>query len=75
MDDKSILVSTEIENHAVIGDEIDRRAELRLHIRRSDPDRRRNARLPVPDRGFRLRVLLPELTQRAARDNLHEEIK
>src|SRR5712691_3214937 len=71
VNDQPILVTAEIEDTAVVPDEIDCRTELTFDIVRASPARLRDHRVPRPRRTFRLRVPLPELLERSAGDHLH----
>jgi hypothetical protein len=71
--DQPILVAAEVEDHAVVADEIDSRAELPLDIVRIAPPTFARQREPSADRPLGLRVALPELLQCSAGDHLHEE--
>jgi hypothetical protein len=71
MRDQPILVAAEIEDHAVVADEINGRAELALDVRWTGPAGLRHHRKPSARRSLGGRVSLPELLQRPARDHLH----
>jgi len=69
--DQPILIPAEIKDDAVVGNEIDGRAELSLHIDRATPLRLSRRSEPKTDRPFGLRVTLPKLFQRPTSDHLH----
>jgi hypothetical protein len=69
--DQPILVPAEIKDDAIIGNEIDGRAELSLHIDGATPFPPSRCSEPKTDRSFRLRVTLPKLFQRPTSDHLH----
>jgi hypothetical protein len=69
--DQPILVPAEIKDDPVVGNEIDGRAELSLHIDRATPLRPLRCSEPKSDRPFGLRVTLPKLFQRPTSDHLH----
>src|SRR5882724_10833170 len=71
MNNQPILVAAEIENNAVVTDEIDSRTERALDIARTSPARLCDHRIPCARRTFRLLVPLPELLERSAGDHLH----
>jgi len=71
MDDQPIFVAAEVEDHAVVADEIDGRAELPLDIVRTAPARLARQREPRADRPLGLRMALPEFLQGSAGDHLH----
>ena len=72
--DEPVLVAAQIENQAIIGDEIDSRAELPLDVVRSVPARLTDNCEPDTDRSLSSRVAPPELLQSPTRDHLHDGI-
>jgi hypothetical protein len=71
MDDQTVLVAAEVEDHAIVADEIDRGAELPLYGTGIAPTSLARQCEPCADRSFGLRVALPELFQCPAGDHLH----
>lgn len=71
VDNQPIFVSTEIEDDAIIADEINRRSELSLHFRRVTPLRPLRRGKPQADRLFGLRMTLPKLLESSTGDHLH----
>jgi hypothetical protein len=71
VDDQPVLVAAEVEDHAVVADEIDRGAELPFDGIGVAPASLARQRKPCTDRPFGLRMALPELLQRPAGDHLH----
>jgi hypothetical protein len=71
VDDQSKFVAAEVEDHAVIADEVDRRAELSLDIVGIAPPGLARQREPRADRPLGLRMALPEVLQGSAGDHLH----
>src|SRR5262247_1552424 len=71
MNDQPILVTTEIEDNAVVANEIDGRTELAFDVVRVSPPRLSNYRVPCARRTFRLLVPPPEPLERPAGDHLH----
>lgn len=65
------LVATDIENQPMIGDEIDGRPKIRLHIGWATSKRLVDQRVPSTQRLFRCWVSGPDLNQRPLCDNLH----
>src|SRR5438270_10771279 len=72
VNDQSILVTTEIEDHAIVAHEIDRDAELAFYRAWAGPARFRNRCEPGSQRSFCLRMPLPELPKRPAGNDLHK---
>jgi len=70
VDDQPVLVAAEIENQAVVGNEVDIRAELLFHIVWTFPARLADNCEPDADRSLRPPVALPELLQRPASDDV-----
>jgi hypothetical protein len=73
MHDDAESISTKIKDQPVVAYEINSVAELPLDFRRCSPHRFAYGCEPSSDRSFSLRVLLPKLLQRAARDHLHDK--
>jgi hypothetical protein len=72
MDDQPIFVAADVEDQAVVGNEIDARAELLFDVGRAGPLDRRNQGVPSPQRPFGLEMIaFPEKPQRSQRDDLH----
>jgi hypothetical protein len=71
MHDQPIFVPTEVEDDAIVCDEVYRRAELSLHVRRATPPRLSRCGEPQADRPFSLRVTLPKLLESSTGDHLH----
>ena len=71
VNDQPVLVAAEAEDHAIVADEIDHRAELPLHLGGAAPPRLACDGEPDADRPFGLAVALPELLQCPAGDHLH----
>jgi hypothetical protein len=67
-----VFISTEVENHAVIADEIDSGTELTFQVIRAIPTRLGCNRKPSATGSFGLRVSLPELLERLPSDHLHK---
>src|SRR6185437_8869055 len=65
------LVAADIEDHAIVGDEIDIAPEHLFHIRWPRPLGGRNHAIPRAQRLLRGRMALPELAQRSPRNDLH----
>jgi hypothetical protein len=74
MDDQPILVSAEIEDDAIVADEINSRSELSFDIRRTAPLGLLRCGEPQADRLFSLRMTLPKLLERSPGDHLHSAL-
>jgi hypothetical protein len=61
MNHNSVFVSANIENKAIVADEVHRCPELPLYLRWTLPLRFRDDREPCPERPFSLGMPLPEL--------------
>src|ERR1041384_6966964 len=73
VNDKPILVASQIENQPVIAHKVDGCPKVLLHIRRLAPMCDRCGSIPSPDRSLGLRIPLPELSQCSEGDNLHRK--
>jgi hypothetical protein len=73
VDDQAVFVTTKIEDHSVVGDEVYSRAKPTLDVARSLPAFLRYRGKPRTYGPFRLRMPLPELLKRPARDHLHDQ--
>jgi hypothetical protein len=71
VNDQSVLVATEVEDHAVVADEVNASAELPFDLVWALPARLAGDGEPDADRSLGLRVTLPEFLQRPAGDHLH----
>jgi hypothetical protein len=71
VDDQSVLVATEVEDQAVIADEIDAPAELAFDLVWAVPVGLAGDGEPDADRSLRSRVALPEFLQRPTGNHLH----
>jgi hypothetical protein len=71
VDDQPIFVAANVEDHAVVTDEIDIRAEHRLDVGRPRSLRFKDGRVPYAQGYSRLRVALPKCTKRGFGDHLH----
>src|SRR5712691_6855403 len=71
VDDKTVFVAAEIENHAIVADKINSGAELAFDVIRVAPPCVGDKSEPGADRPFSLRMTLPELPERAASNHLH----
>jgi hypothetical protein len=69
--DQSVLVTAEVEDHAIATDEIDASAELTFDLVWALPARLTGDGEPDADRCLGLRVTLPEFLQRPAGNHLH----
>jgi hypothetical protein len=67
VDHQSVLVPTDVENHAIVCDEIDDSAKLPLYVVRTSPLRPADYCVPRAQISFCLRVPLPELSERRPR--------
>jgi hypothetical protein len=72
MHDQPIFIATNIEDHPIVANEVDRLAELPLDVVWIAPPRFARQREPSADRRLGLRVAAPELFQRPAGDHLHD---
>lgn len=72
MDQESVFVAADIEDYAIVGDEIGR-AELGSDVSWPRPLRLKNRAMPSSQRVLGRRMLLPKSSQRAQRDDLHRE--
>jgi hypothetical protein len=70
--DQSVLVAAEIEDHAVVTDEIHGRTKLTFQVIRAAPTRLGRDGEPSTTRSLRLRVSLPELLECPPSDHLHK---
>jgi hypothetical protein len=68
---KPILVSTEVEDHAVVADKVNGTAELPFDVVWTLPSCLAGNRKPDADRPLGLRVTVPEFLQGPAGDHLH----
>jgi hypothetical protein len=71
VDDKSIFIAAQIENHAIVADKVDGRAELPFDLVRISPLLPAGDGKPYADRLLGLRVASPEFLQRPASNHLH----
>jgi hypothetical protein len=71
VDDQPIFIAGKIKDHAVVGDEINCRSELSLHIRWAAPGCLLCRGKPQANRLFGLRMTLPKLLQSSTGDHLH----
>src|SRR6516164_1066428 len=71
MHHQPILISTEVEDDAIIANEIHTPTELAFDVGRFLPLRLAGYGEPDADRSLGLRVTLPEFPQSLARDHLH----
>jgi hypothetical protein len=69
--DESVFIPADVEDKAVVADEIDGRSELLLHVRGTIPLGLARDRVPGSERRLGLGVLFPELPQPLPRDDLH----
>ena len=69
--DQPIFVAAEVEDHAVVADEINRGPELPFHIVGIAPAAFARHGEPGANRPFGLRVALPEFLEGAPGDHLH----
>jgi hypothetical protein len=71
VNDQSVLVATEVEDLAVVADEVNAPAELPFDLVWALPARLTGDGEPDADRSLGLRMTLPEFLQRPAGDHLH----
>ena len=71
VDDQPILISAEIEDDAIVADEINRRSELSFHVRGVAPLGFLRCGEPQANRLFGLRMKLPKLLESSPSDHLH----
>src|SRR3954468_10157816 len=71
---QACFVAAEIENQPIVTNEVNGGAERSLHVSGSAPPARGRGSIPCTNRGFSLRVPLPELLECSESDDLHTDI-
>jgi hypothetical protein len=71
VNDEPEFIAADVENEAVVGNEINRGSELLLDTGRAFPPCLIDHRVPRPQRHLGLGVLFPEKPQRSQSDDLH----